>query len=212
MHAYFGHYKITFIDDVANYRYLNNAVLINSEIPNVSDVLNKRNLFFDTLVYNKSKQNWHLVHRMARQDTKYLISKNPYLYVNTFLLNLKDSYSTGNFFLRDLPTEVIRNSDIQKKLIFITKLYNTLFFYILMLTTLLFLFALVLKKYKKTIGILILLFISISFYTFFTSGISLGEGDRFNIVWHPFCLVAMVLVLVMIIDNWINKYSKLAIK
>ncbi len=185
----YGNYKISYIDDVAQYRYLNNTVLIQSDTTKIVERMNTRNAFFDSLCYQKNKDaSWAIIHAMAKEDTKQLIQKSWSNYIHGFYYQLKENAKYGNYFLRDLPKKYIRSEKIQQYLIAYTKGWNILYSFLLITVCSFSIF----RCNKKNYIAYILLFFC--FYHFIISGISNGEGDRFNIVWMPMFITAFFIL------------------
>lgn len=188
----FGMYKISFIDDVTLYRYLNTSAIAKIEGKDKLYLMSER----DSALYLKlknvdSRKAFIAYHEIVKKETSDLISNHTAHFIFAFLDNLFTNFHTGNAFIRDMPEDKILNKEIQKRLFDYTRIWNMLFVIVLALTNVFLLVLFIRKKinwYNEGSFLSSIIFIYCN-YCFVTSGISYFQGDRFNVVWMPMLLI-----------------------
>ena len=188
----FGMYKISFIDDVTLYRYLNTSAIAKIEGKDKLYLMSER----DSALYLKlknvdSRKAFIAYHEIVKKETSDLISNHTAHFIFAFLDNLFTNFHTGNAFIRDMPEDKILNKEIQKRLFDYTRIWNMLFVIVLALTNVFLLVLFIRKKINwnndgSFLSSIILFYCN---YCFVTSGISYFQGDRFNVVWMPMLLI-----------------------
>lgn len=191
MQEQFGMYKISFIDDVTMYRYLNTSTIAKIEGKDKLYLMAER----DRLIYLKLKnidsdKAFIINHEIVKNETSRLITNHWNSFLYAFAENLFTNFHTGNTFIRDLPEDKIINHAIRKRLFDYTRIWNMLFVITLFLMNLLIIFHFISKEIHKN-RILFLSFFLLIFcdYSYITSGISFFQGDRFNVIWMPMLVV-----------------------
>jgi hypothetical protein len=191
MQEQFGMYKISFIDDVTMYRYLNTSTIAKIEGKDKLYLMAER----DRLIYLKLKnidsdKAFIINHEIVKNETSRLITNHWNSFLYAFAENLFTNFHTGNTFIRDLPEDKIINHAIRKRLFDYTRIWNMLFVITLFFMNLLIIFHFISKEIHKNRILFLSLFLLIFCdYNYITSGISFFQGDRFNVIWMPMLVV-----------------------
>ena len=175
----FGNFTISYIDSVTYYNYLGSKAMCYKNGINYSEYDKERSTYLFSLGYEESKVE-------VFNDMKNQLKDNKINLLKAYLNDLYENSTTGNIILNDV-VNIKSTSYFEgiKSSLYNFTIYSNLFLTITGL--LLSLFTLLLFFKDKFVAI-ISAFIT---YTFLTSGISFGQGDRFHIVFFTFILLLL---------------------
>jgi hypothetical protein len=195
MKQQYGLYKISFIDDVTMYRYLNTAIVAKLQGKDKLYLMGERDrLLFMKLEKMDAEKLFEINHEIVKKETSDLLKNHTFNFIFVFAENLVDNFHTGNTFIRDMPENKIIDKEIRKRLFDYTRIWNMLF----VVAMVLFNIFLIIKIFGKKIEVNNAVFLSFILlfycnYCFITSGISYFQGDRFNVIWMPMFLLSIML-------------------
>ena len=183
----FGNFTISYIDIVTYYNYLGTKSIALKNNNEFTEADNERSKYLFKLDYPEQKEE-------AKKDFIHQLKTNKYYLAKAYLDNLYENTFSGNLIIKELQNVKARFEfeKMIKKFYFFTIWTN-----LILVITCLILSVLFLSKYKNNfyeINVLCLYIL----YTFFTSGISSNQGDRFYLVFTPFS--------VLLIGYLIKKY------
>lgn len=191
MKAQFGNFTISYIDKVTIHNYLlskSHCYSLGKEYNQLDNPRAEYLFQFDPKIQKT----------IAEKDIKYQLNYNKInickAYINNIFTNTYAN-STAVYFTENKYNfrffDIFKNSVLKT-----TKIYNI----ILIVCFLLFIIWYILNfKTKKNTTITITSFLV--FYTFFVSGISSDQGDRFHIIFYPLILVC--------VSYFISNYKKI---
>lgn len=177
----FGNFTISYIDSVTYYNYLGSKAMCYKNDVDYSQFNNQRGKYLFSLGYEESKVE-------VFNDMKNQLKDNKINLLKAYLDDLYENSTTGNIILNDVVN--IKSTSYFEKIkstLYSFTIYSNVFLTIIGL--LLSLVSLVLL-YKNKFVVIISTFI---LYTFLTSGVSCGQGDRFHIVFFPFILLLLAI-------------------
>ena len=110
------------------------------------------------------------------------------------LLAMLTVMSAATVTMTSLTSEIFHETSeaLQETLFDYTRIWNMFFVILLLLTNLPIVLSCIRRKLKIENSILLAVILLLyADYSFFTSGVSFYQGDRFNIVWMPMLMVAI---------------------
>jgi hypothetical protein len=179
MKAQFGNFTISYIDKAAIHNYLLSKSY-NYNIGKEYEQLNNPRAEF-LLIQDPKIQK-----KIAEEDLKNQLKSNKINILKAFFNNLitnTDSNSSAIYFLENKNNFVFFDS-FKSIFLKLTKIYNLQFIIVF-----LFFFSWYVFNFKTKKNTIITLTTILAFYTFFVSGISSDQGDRFHIVIYPLILI-----------------------
>lgn len=176
----FGLVKLSIIDDITTYRYLNAQA--KSFVKNCSTI--------EAMATQDSSLNLNQkvssLSSFCKKDFKELRSKHLIEIARAFIFDLYSNFHTGNVSYKSA------NKEQANHLFNITRIFNMLFVIGLIFYNFIFLYSYLKHKLRtdNTFKILTWLLI-LTNYLWIVSGVSFWQGDRFNVVWFPLFVIIL---------------------
>lgn len=197
MQTQYGVCKISMIDDVTMYEYMNTSVYAKLQGADKSTLMAQRNQAIgDSLRNYTALRKYPAYHDITQAETSGLLQYHTINYVSAYAENLISNFHSGNSLLRDLPQQYVYSKWLQEKLFDYTRIWNMLMVILLMVMNGVITFVLIKKRQEINHVLFFLITVLIyADYCFFTSGLSYFQGDRFNVVWMPLLFVMAIISL-----------------
>jgi hypothetical protein len=174
----YGNFTVSYIDKYGWYLYL--GAQSNADATGVSFFTEKD--IRSTILYSLPFKEQH---GLAKKDMRFQLKSHPKLVLGNYIHNVYDNIVIGNTFIakaKDLVGVPYYNY-VRYYLYLIAKAQNILFSILG-----LFLSFFIVFRYKM-MNLSLFMSSAIICYTILTSGISLGQGDRFHLVFYPLVLI-----------------------
>lgn len=196
-------FKLSFIDDITTYRYLNTSVLAYDTHSDCFNLMQQRDSIFKKPSYGlNTADSLHYIHQLVGQESKLLREKMPLTVTAAFLENIFSNVHTGNRIIIDWPLKSNLETEAAKRWYDITRIWNMLLSILMILNGfLLMYFFLRKRKLETSIEILCLILLVYSGYAIFITGVTYFQGDRFAIAWMPFVILLTVFQLKTILKK-----------
>lgn len=184
-HQQYQIHKLSIIDDLTIYRYLNARALSLTDNCDLQTAMNKLDQASNGLA-EASMATRSAFYRKAFNGT---VSEHPYEVIKAFGMNLISNIHTGNTYYNQT------HSGSNRHWVFnISRIFNMIYSILLLLSFVLLPILLMKPKFRMTFwqntpGMIIMLY---CLYQFFSSGVSFWQGDRFNIVWMPLLSIGLI--------------------
>jgi hypothetical protein len=196
-------FKLSFIDDITTYRYLNTAVLANDSHLDYAYLMQQRDTIFSQPRYGLiTSESLHDFHQLVSDESKLLRQKMPLSVAVAFFENIFSNVHTGNKILLDWPLNSNLELETAKRWYDITRIWNMVLSVLMILSGFLLLYLFLRKrKMESPIEILSLILLVYCGYSLFITGVTYFQGDRFAIAWMPFVKLLTVFQLKTILKK-----------
>lgn len=197
-------FKLSFIDDITTYRYLNTSVLANDSHTDCVNLMQQRDTIFNQPRYGlHTAESLHDFHQLVSQESKLLREKMPLSVVAAFFENIFSNVHTGNKIILEWPLNSNLEPATAKRWYDISRIWNMLLSILLILNGFIVLFVFVRRrKMESTIEKLSLVLLVYCGYSLFITGVTYFQGDRFAIAWMPFVILLTVFQLKTILTKY----------
>ncbi|MBL7765832.1 MAG: hypothetical protein JNJ58_07060 [Chitinophagaceae bacterium] len=184
-HQQYHVYKLSIIDDLTIYRYLNAQALCLTENGDLQTTMKK----LDDASLSIAQASVEARSAFYRKAFRQTLSAHPAAVIKAFGMNLISNIHTGNTYY---PQTCSRSNQIW--VFHISRMLNMLYCILLLCAMVIFPTIYLRRKrwislWQNAAGILVMLY---CFYQFFSSGVSFWQGDRFNIVWMPLLSIGII--------------------
>lgn len=197
MYKKYNTFKISYIDQITQYRYFNTSVLAYIQHKDKLQLMNERDsIMSNSIKYLSINEQYKKYGSITTLESKCLWQNHPLLCLKAYFENLFSNFHTGNTMIRDLDDRQMYTPTLKKKVYDYTRVWNMLCIILLAFLNIFLIFQYFFDKknfYTNTKLIFVSLCVFLCNYIFFLSGISFFQGDRFNVVWMPICLVAFII-------------------
>lgn len=197
MYQHYRTFRLSYIGDITMYRYMNTSVLAHENHEDILSLMSTR----DTLLlplnldHEQTKQ-YNAFSAKVKKERNQLIQHSSQAFIQSYFLNLFSNFHTGNTLIRDIPTELAQSEWIKTKFFDWTRIWNMIFISFLLLSALVIwvqIATTVIRTRKWQVrDQFAFLLLSFSVFAFLISGVSFYQGDRFNVIWMPFLIPALV--------------------
>ena len=197
-------FKLSYIDDITTYRYLNTSVMAYDTQNDCVNLMQQRDTIFKQPRYGlNSAESLHDFHQMVSHESKLLLQKMPLSVVAAFFENIFSNVHTGNKIILDWPLTSNLEPATAKRWYDISRIWNMLLSILLILNGFIVLFVFVRRrKMESTIEKLSLVLLVYCGYSLFITGVTYFQGDRFAIAWMPFVILLTVFQLKTILTKY----------
>jgi len=196
-------FKLSFIDDITTYRYLNTSVLAYDSNLDFANLMQLRDSIFTQSRYSlNTPESWLDFHKFVSHESQLLRQKMPLNFAVAFFGNLISNVHTGNEIILEWPQSLNLEPETAKRWYDISRIWNMLLSIIMILNGFILVFVLLRKrKFERPIEILSLILLVYAVYSFLITGVSYFQGDRFAIAWMPFVILLTVFQLKSILTK-----------
>lgn len=197
MYKKYNSFNITYIGPITQYRYFNTSVYAHIQHKDKLLLMNERDSIMSHAVKDvPTNEQYKKYSTTTSQESKFLWRNYPFLCLQAYFENIFSNFHTGNALIRDMDDIQMYSPKLKNKVFDYTRIWNML--YILLLAFLNIFLTLQFFFHKKDFYtnpqiILVTICVFLCNYIFFLSGISFFQGDRFNVVWMPICLLAFII-------------------
>lgn len=197
MYKTYGRITLSYIGDITNYRYLHTAIIANQNKQDILPLMQQRDSLVLAIADNPSSVfSYDDFSDYVRSERDTLIKKHPSSFIKAYLNNLFSNFHTGNNVPKALPSSLARIYQAPNIVFNITRIFNMLFVGLLILAFLIGIYVSFLnRQYSFSVSILTKIApfeILFCLYAFLISGVSFFQGDRFNVIWMPFLIPALI--------------------
>ena len=196
MYSTYGEVKLSYISDITYYRYLHTSVLALSDQKEILPLMQIRDSLVSTLEAKGDESiSYPKFAQKVQEERKQLLAAHSKLFLKAFALNLFSNFHTGNNTLLELPNDLVKGKTTKRIFYDLTRIWNMVYVIALILTSVMcFVFWIrhALDKVFSPQLFMIMGWLSFSLFTFVITGVSFYQGDRFNVIWMPFLIPAVV--------------------
>jgi hypothetical protein len=196
MNSSYNTFKLSYIDDITKYRYLNSSIIAFKNNLELTPLMQQRDQAMLVNFNNfKTADNLNTFHLSVKAESSFLLKQYPLASLYAFTDNIYSNYHSGNAIIRDIEVPNLNNETARKAFFNYTRIWNMLMGAILIISTVYFL-IIIRKLYRihQARFFFIVLLFSYCYYNILISGASFYQGDRFNVVWMPFVLIILSLL------------------
>lgn len=212
MYKKYNTFKITYIDQITQYRYFNTSINGLLQHKEKLQLMHERDSIMSQVVKDFSiNEQFKKYSTVTKEESKLLWRNHPLICVQAYFENLFSNFHTGNAMIRDMDNGQIYSPILKKKIYDYTRIWNMLHILLLAFLNIFLIYQFFFDKksfYTKPQFIFVTLCVFLCNYIFILSGISFFQGDRFNVVWMPICLVALIICFSHLCSKYVTISKK----